>query len=152
MTIGNVLLLATAAILGLLAIGGNSVKNGGLVNSCAYAGANLTGNHWLGIYCLNNDTAIWGYNYTWINLDNCLANNGGQLISYENGSYSGTCSGCAISHDNTTLHLSCLCWDTNNRQQNSSIDLNTTIYDTNGAAGCFSHMGNLTWEDFPAES
>jgi hypothetical protein len=36
----------------------------GFVEYCAYVGANLTG-HWLGAFCRNNMTDVFGYNYTW---------------------------------------------------------------------------------------
>ena len=34
------------------------------VNYCAYVGSNLT-DHWLGLFCRNNMTEVFGYNYTW---------------------------------------------------------------------------------------
>lgn len=32
---------------------------------CAYVGANLTDGHWLGAFCRNNMTDVFGFNYTW---------------------------------------------------------------------------------------
>lgn len=37
----------------------------GFVEYCAYVGANLTDGHWLGAFCRNNMTSVFGYNYTW---------------------------------------------------------------------------------------
>lgn len=34
------------------------------VDYCAYVGSNLT-DHWLGLFCRNNMTEVFGYNYTW---------------------------------------------------------------------------------------
>lgn len=76
------------------------------VDYCAFVGASLTGNHWLGVYCRNNITDVFDYNYTWylcpfpwfllfwacsgptrlddrINLDLCVGNNDGQLVAYD---------------------------------------------------------------------
>ena len=73
------------------------------VDYCGFVGANLTDTHWLGLFCRNNMTDVYGYNYTWyaplvilvsllvqdtdisgrIDLDFCLGNNGSQLIPYE---------------------------------------------------------------------
>jgi hypothetical protein len=38
---------------------------GGFVSFCAFTGANLTNNHWLGVYCENNEIQEFGYNYSW---------------------------------------------------------------------------------------
>lgn len=35
------------------------------VDFCAYKGVNLTDIHWLGAYCRNDMTEVFGYNYTW---------------------------------------------------------------------------------------
>jgi hypothetical protein len=35
------------------------------VDYCAYRGVNFTGGHWLGGYCRNDMTAIFGNNYSW---------------------------------------------------------------------------------------
>jgi hypothetical protein len=32
---------------------------------CAVGGANLTDQHWLGLYCRNHMVEIFGYNWTW---------------------------------------------------------------------------------------
>lgn len=36
----------------------------GFVETCFYKGARFTDN-FLGMYCLNNDAVIYGYNWTW---------------------------------------------------------------------------------------
>lgn len=35
------------------------------VDFCAYVGSNFTNGHWLGAYCRNNLTEVFGYNYSW---------------------------------------------------------------------------------------
>jgi hypothetical protein len=35
------------------------------VDYCGFVGANLTDTHWLGVYCRNNMTDVYGYNWTW---------------------------------------------------------------------------------------
>ncbi|KAK4457898.1 hypothetical protein QBC42DRAFT_187408 [Cladorrhinum samala] len=119
-------------------------QRGGFVDLCAFTGANLT-DHFLGLYCLNDATEVFSYNYTWINLDYCVGNNAGTLVSYENGAYSGTCTNCTIAHD-ATLELTCSCWDMDNHHVTSTLDLNGTIYDADGSAACYAHKGNKTWE------
>ena len=39
-------------------------QRGGFVDLCAFTGANLT-DHFLGLYCLNDATEVFSYNYTW---------------------------------------------------------------------------------------
>ncbi|KAK4128246.1 Cyanovirin-N, partial [Parathielavia appendiculata] len=114
------------------------------VDYCAYRGVNLTGDHWLGAFCRNDMTAIFGYNYSWIDLDYCVGNNGGQLIPYENGNYSTSCTNCGIDFEMETLVLSCKCIDPDENEATSSLDLNTTIYNYNGSIGCFNHLGDKT--------
>ncbi|KAK0618589.1 hypothetical protein B0T17DRAFT_496277 [Bombardia bombarda] len=137
-----------AAAVAILTLGrqASAEAAGGFVDRCAYQGANLTDGHWLGIYCRNKDTQIFGYNYTWIDLDYCLGNSAGNLISYSKGNFSGSCNNCTIAHDDSTLAMSCVCLDTNKQYRKSTLDLNTTIHDSNGCAGCFDHFGNKTWE------
>ncbi len=72
------------------------------IDYCAYVGSNLTDGHWLGAYCRNNMTEVFGYNYTWyahvwpvvgvsgltdrrdrLDLDRCVGNNNSQLIAYD---------------------------------------------------------------------
>ncbi|KAK4232216.1 hypothetical protein QBC38DRAFT_505955 [Podospora fimiseda] len=132
-----------------MAIAASAVVNqrGGFIELCAYQGVNLT-DHFLGMYCLNDHTEIFGFNYTWINLDYCVGNNGGQLVSWENGNYSGTCTNCTIKV-NVTVDLTCSCWDTNNKHVVSTLDLNTTVFDVDGSAACYAHVGNKTWEGQP---
>jgi hypothetical protein len=35
------------------------------IGYCAYVGSSLADGHWLGTFCRNNMTAVFGYNYTW---------------------------------------------------------------------------------------
>ncbi len=95
-----------AAGLALLAASWSSADEAPQIQSfvdyCAYVGSNLTDGHWLGAYCRNNMTEVFGYNYTWsthmwpvdcvpgltdsrgrLDLDRCVGNNNSQLIAYD---------------------------------------------------------------------
>ncbi|KAK3695249.1 hypothetical protein B0T22DRAFT_454799 [Podospora appendiculata] len=139
-----------ALMVALALVGGVSSAtprtSGEFMGFCAFQGAKLADGHWLGAYCLY-DVLTWSYSYTWIDLDHCLANNGGELISWEDGAFSGSCNDCSIANTSTTLHLTCTCWDPEGQKKlASTIDLNTALYDSGGCAGCFSHTGNMSWE------
>ncbi|KAK3906844.1 hypothetical protein C8A05DRAFT_11411 [Staphylotrichum tortipilum] len=112
------------------------------VDFCAYVGSNFTGGHWLGAFCRNNLTEVFGYNYSWIDLDLCVGNNASKLVPYNKGNYSTSCKRCKTSHDKKTLTLTCDCKNSKNGYSKSSLDLNTAIYDDNGSVGCFGHLGN----------
>ena len=81
---------------------GSQVTSGGFASFCAFTGAILVDGHLLGMYCENNDIAIFGYNYTWyeqsladigqkqaltwdlrIDLDYCIGNYIGMLRPQE---------------------------------------------------------------------
>ncbi|KAJ4417461.1 hypothetical protein N0V85_001848 [Neurospora sp. IMI 360204] len=57
--------------------------NGGFAKNCIFTGASLRDGHWLGCNCLNDDVAIFGYNYTWLDLNFCVGNRNGTLESYD---------------------------------------------------------------------
>lgn len=52
------------AALALSFIVSGADQRGGFVDFCAFTGANLT-DHFLGLYCLNDATEVFSYNYTW---------------------------------------------------------------------------------------
>ncbi|KAK3996466.1 hypothetical protein QBC44DRAFT_304425 [Cladorrhinum sp. PSN332] len=126
-------LLTNLILIAMLAITTSAVvdQKGGFIKLCAYQGANLTG-QFLGMYCRNDHTEIFGYNYTWIDLDYCVGNNGGQLVGWENGTFSGTCTNCTVAAANETLDLTCSCWGTNNKHVVSSLDLMLLVTLTSG--------------------
>ncbi|KAK3301164.1 uncharacterized protein B0H64DRAFT_449816 [Chaetomium fimeti] len=102
----------------------NPPQTQSFVGYCAFVGANLTGDHWLGAFCRNNMTSVFGYNYTWIDLDLCVGNNGSQLVPYDNGNYSTSCTDCSTSaKPKETIILTCSCQDLNRHFFNSSLDL-----------------------------
>ena len=56
---------AFLSLLGVLATFVEAWGPGGdLVDSCAYNGSTFRDGHLLGAYCLNDQTAIFGYNFT----------------------------------------------------------------------------------------
>ncbi|KAK3394834.1 hypothetical protein B0H63DRAFT_533150 [Podospora didyma] len=118
---------------------------GDLVDACAYNGSTFTDGYLLGAYCLNDQTAIFGYNYTIIDLNLCVGNDDGTLVGLENGSYSEGCSNCTTANRDQSLYLICACLDINGQQHSSSIDLNTVLYNVDGCAHCFGHAGNKSW-------
>ncbi|KAK0730532.1 hypothetical protein B0H67DRAFT_476245 [Lasiosphaeris hirsuta] len=120
-----------------------SWSGGGFASFCAYPGANLTG-QWLGVFCQNDNSAIFGYNYSWLNLDLCVGNNAGQLANFEYGNYSASCRDCSIVSSHS-LYLVCSCTNMQGQLQNSSVDLNTTLFVSDGAASCFNYFGNKSW-------
>ncbi|KAL2130215.1 hypothetical protein VTI74DRAFT_6733 [Chaetomium olivicolor] len=143
----QVIISAGLAILTMGAAADGEPETRSIVEYCAYTGANLTGDHWLGLYCRNDLTAVFGYNYSWIDLDLCVGNSGGQLIPYDSGNYSQSCLNCDLSHEQKTLILTCHCDKIPSGRMTSSLDLNTAIYDDDGATGCFGHLGNKTLDN-----
>ncbi|KAK3397716.1 hypothetical protein B0T20DRAFT_229672 [Sordaria brevicollis] len=130
----------------LLSVSAQQHPNGGYASNCIFTGATLRQEHWLGCECLNDDVAIFGYNYTWLDLNFCVGNRNGTLESYDSGNYTKTCRNCRIYNNLRTIYLNCLCPDMAHELRNSSLDLNTTLYNVNGCAGCYNHMGNKTWD------
>jgi len=47
------------------ALGSGLSLGGGFASQCAITGASLINGRVLGLHCLNNDVAVFGYNYTW---------------------------------------------------------------------------------------
>ncbi|KAK1778834.1 hypothetical protein QBC45DRAFT_150446 [Copromyces sp. CBS 386.78] len=125
---------------------------GGYASHCIITGASLHEGHWLGCNCLNDDVAIFGYNYTWLDLNFCVGNRNGALESYDSGNYTTTCRNCRIFNNFRTIFLNCLCPDMAHVLHNSTLDLNTTLYDVDGCAGCYNHMGNKSSDGPPPSS
>ncbi|KAI1872697.1 hypothetical protein JX265_005577 [Neoarthrinium moseri] len=73
-------LLSSILTLGLALLGLVSAQ--GFVGNCTWRSANLT-DHFLGMYCNDNDWVHFGYKWTWHDLNNCVVNNGGQLALYD---------------------------------------------------------------------
>ncbi|CAK7205639.1 hypothetical protein SEUCBS139899_008418 [Sporothrix eucalyptigena] len=131
--------------------------------SCNIQTAQLEGSH-LGMYCNNLNTASFGYNWTWIDLDMCIANSNGKLVGKKNGNFQASCSHCSTSFarlpsnphaagrtgpevykSGLTLGLKCSCLSGYNRIPTSStLDLNTVLVDVDGAMGCYGRLGNKT--------
>lgn len=63
------LVIALAPIIAMVApqaspSGTDVCANGHFIASCAYPGLKFV-DHTLGMYCLNDNTAVFGYNWTW---------------------------------------------------------------------------------------
>ncbi|KAL1902786.1 hypothetical protein Sste5346_000696 [Sporothrix stenoceras] len=136
--------------------------------SCNIQTAQLNQNY-LGMYCNNLNTASFGYNWTWIDLDTCIANSNGRLVGKKNGNFLKSCSRCttslsrlpANSHaagrtgsevykSGLTLGLKCTCLGGYGRLPTSStLDLNTVLVDVDGAMGCYGRLGNKTLQGPP---
>ncbi len=100
-----------------------------------------------------------------------LAAAGFPLISFSpSGNFSTSCPRCDISHEQKTLTLTCACENTDTHHYTSSLDLSmpsfqihksiqavltrntdTALYDDNGSAGCFGHLGNKSVDDQPRD-
>ncbi|KAB5580542.1 hypothetical protein GE09DRAFT_1082626 [Coniochaeta sp. 2T2.1] len=120
-------------------------SDGHFVGSCAYPGLKFVDTN-LGMYCLNDETALFGYNWTWIDLNKCLTNSDGKLFPSSFGGYANSCNNCSVS-TNAGAHLACDCLTQPGKDRTStSIDLNTLIYNTGGAMGCCDTMGTKTWK------
>ncbi|KAK3496620.1 uncharacterized protein B0T23DRAFT_59871 [Neurospora hispaniola] len=137
---------------GFFSVFAQKQPNGGYAIDCIFTGASLREGHWLGCNCLNDDVAILGYNYTWLDLNFCLGNRNGTLESYDTGNYTTTCRDCRILNNYRTIFLNCLCPDMAHVLHNTTLDLNTTLYNVNGCAGCYNHMGNKSWDGPPPSS
>ena len=108
-----------------------------LAASCNVQTAQLAANNWLGMYCNNANVASFAYNWTWINLDWCLANRAGHLAGRKNGHFDASCTRCSThlrpisvrlpSTDGHTLDLQCACRDAHGRSVSTSIDLSPCL-------------------------
>ncbi|OIW35258.1 hypothetical protein CONLIGDRAFT_627315 [Coniochaeta ligniaria NRRL 30616] len=140
-----ILVFAPIAAKGQASPSPTSCADGHFIGSCAYPGLRFV-DHALGMYCLNDNTAVFGYNWTWLDLDKCLTNNDGKLTPSSIGDYSSSCFNCNVSYI-SGVHLTCDCWNmAGTNQLQASVDLNSVIYNTNGAMGCCDQLGNKTWK------
>ncbi|KAF7520987.1 hypothetical protein G7054_g12582 [Neopestalotiopsis clavispora] len=125
----------------LVALGGRAVAQGFLGN-CTWRGANFTGS-WLGMYCLDDNLAIFENKWTWHDMNLCVANNNGELYPYAGGNYLGSCRDCGLeATSHLWMNLTCNCFDMGGNLHPSHYDLNQILYNHNGSLGCFDHLGN----------
>ncbi|KAK1768399.1 hypothetical protein QBC33DRAFT_568751 [Phialemonium atrogriseum] len=122
----------------------SSCPDGGFITTCIYPGYNFTDSN-LGMYCLNNQVDLFAYNWTSLDLNLCVANNGGTLIAWDSGAYADSCSNCSVTKT-STLYLTCDCEDMGGSQIASTLDLNTVIYNVDGAMNCCGNTGSKTWK------
>ncbi|CAN8098985.1 unnamed protein product [Discula destructiva] len=57
----------------------------------------------LGIYCNNDDVKSYAYDWSLLDLDLCIANNDGALVSSPGGNFSDTCSNCTVTWSHVYL-------------------------------------------------
>ncbi|KAI1493702.1 hypothetical protein F5X96DRAFT_666460 [Biscogniauxia mediterranea] len=71
-------------IITLLSILGvfHGVNSQGFITNCTWQ-TSLLQDSWLGMYCNNDDWRDFAYDWTWVDTNLCLINNGGQLIPYD---------------------------------------------------------------------
>ncbi|EPQ50318.1 hypothetical protein GLOTRDRAFT_134059 [Gloeophyllum trabeum ATCC 11539] len=69
-----------------------------------------------------------------INLDKCVANDGGQLTCAHNGYFSSTCSGCEIAAG--IEFMECYCGDGHGGEPASIVDLGDCVTIKNGILTC----------------
>ncbi|KAK2069645.1 hypothetical protein P8C59_004202 [Phyllachora maydis] len=121
------------------------VQNTGFTGSCAYPGLNFSRGHLLGLFCLNTDTSVYGYNYTCMDLDQCVGNNDGVLVGYNKGNFSSSCTDCTVSLTQP-VSLSCACASLKGVTARTRVQLDTFVFNNNGALDCYGNLGVQSWE------
>ncbi|KAK6221044.1 hypothetical protein LQW54_001617 [Pestalotiopsis sp. IQ-011] len=133
-------LLTTVAV-SLLGFGKHTVAQG-FMGNCTWRGANLTGT-FLGMYCQDENVAVFENQWTWHDLNHCLANNNGSLAPMASGGYEGSCRDChLLVETHRWMNLTCNCFDISDDLIPSQYDLNQVLYNHNGSLGCFDFLGN----------
>ncbi|KAM0329977.1 hypothetical protein ACHAQA_004146 [Verticillium albo-atrum] len=124
--------------------GATATSDGSFVKSCLWNACKFRNNHILGTYCNTDNTDIFDYDWTQIDLGKCVGNNGGSLVSYENGKYQGTCEKCKLTNDHNdgTQFLDCRCWTIDGARRKTRLDLDKVLYNDNGTLGCHEHLGS----------
>ncbi|KAK7430795.1 hypothetical protein QQZ08_002584 [Neonectria magnoliae] len=100
----------------------------------------------VGFYCFPEDESlVYSYTYSMIELRRCIGNNAGTLIGYDEGNYQNSCENCSLEsvrdNDYRTCYLECTCYDTNKQPKESRLDLNNVLRNDNGRLECFGHRG-----------
>ncbi|KAI2616622.1 hypothetical protein GGR54DRAFT_631725 [Hypoxylon sp. NC1633] len=134
------------AFVGMLvvALGARQLANAqNFVTNCTWQ-TGFMADSFLGMYCNNDDWARYSYDWTWLDTNACLTNDGGKLQSYGSGNYWSTCGNCSVRGSNVEFLLSCDCLNASGLFARDTYDLNRVIWNRNGALGCFSHAGNKT--------
>ncbi|KAI0009134.1 hypothetical protein F4779DRAFT_404555 [Xylariaceae sp. FL0662B] len=128
----------------IAAVGAAKLANAqGFITNCTWQTGLLSGT-FLGMYCNDDNWAQYSYDWTWLDTNACLINNGGQLFAYGNGDYRTSCQNCTIFGSNVDFFLTCDCLNTAKQVVSTSYDLNRVIWNHNGILGCFEYMGNQT--------
>ncbi|KAL2269929.1 hypothetical protein VTJ83DRAFT_2113 [Remersonia thermophila] len=113
--------------------------------TCAYSKSTLSdGHHWLRTACRHDMMAVWGYDTTWLDLDNCVGNLAGKLVVQDRGRYSASCSKCRLYKEwqIETMMLECSCIGLDGTVHITDLDLNTALRNQHGTLACFDHVGN----------
>lgn len=115
------------------------------VTNCTWQTGFLSGS-FLGMYCNNDDWARYSYDWTWLDTQGCLINNGGELypLSRSGGSYWDTCGNCSVRGSDYDFLIGCECLGPGGIFVPTTYDLNRIIWNHDGILGCFDHLGNKT--------
>ncbi|KAI0018524.1 hypothetical protein F4780DRAFT_781370 [Xylariomycetidae sp. FL0641] len=127
-------------VLGLV----QSVAAQGFVGNCTWQTGLLVADSFLGMYCNNDNWARYSYQWTLLDLDPCLVNNGGELVAYNNGNFTSSCTNCTVRGSPADFILDCACYQPDGKYQPAYYDLNRVLWNRNGSLGCFEHAGNKT--------
>ncbi|EHA58047.1 hypothetical protein MCOR02_010447 [Pyricularia oryzae] len=84
---------------------------GGFTKTCFLGGASLDDKKYLGTTCTNEKYEIYGFDYSALNLDWCLTNDGGRLAFASDGKFSGSCHECKFDKNSDKGRFSCRCSD-----------------------------------------
>ncbi|KAJ1333875.1 CVNH domain-containing protein [Microdochium nivale] len=117
---------------------------GGFMTNCTWQGAQFdTERGLLEMYCNNDNWVDFDYGWTELDTSLCFGDNGGKLIPLEEGRYFESCELCNVDNGITKTQylLTCHCWGTEGQFEETTIDLNQTIWNHDGTLGCFSQSG-----------
>ncbi|TLD20541.1 hypothetical protein PspLS_08405 [Pyricularia sp. CBS 133598] len=116
---------------------------GGFTKTCFLGGASLDDKKYLATTCTNDKYEIYGFDYSALNLDWCLTNDGGRLAFASDGKFSGSCHECKFDKNSDKGRFSCKCSDRSGELKDEShVELDDVVYNRNGAMGCYDHVAN----------
>ncbi|KAI1107736.1 hypothetical protein F4804DRAFT_329140 [Jackrogersella minutella] len=126
-----------------LGVAGHLANAQGFIHNCTWQ-TGLLSQHFLGMYCNDDAWDKWSYDWSWLDINTCLANSGGNLYPGPPGDYWSTCGNCGIYGSNQDFVLACNCINSTGGFTPSKFDLNLIVWNIDGTLGCFNHVGNKT--------
>ncbi|KAI1375500.1 hypothetical protein F4677DRAFT_107965 [Hypoxylon crocopeplum] len=128
----------------MVALGAGQLVNAqGFITNCTWQTGFMV-DSLLGVYCNNDDWANYSYDWTWLDTNACLTNNGGKLYPHGSGNYWSTCGNCSVHGSNADFFLTCECLNNRGLFGSAAYDLNRVVWNSNGTLGCFDYIGNKT--------